>query len=274
MKHFLIFFSLTAFLGNPVFAALLPLGNPSTQHRNMADRDAKTTVSVEMFSLFMAVKDGASPEEIRAYWQDLNDFTARLQKKKTRYKSEKTFLKYLFYKVHRKYLKSYQHQTTFYSLFEDGTYDCVTGTALYAMLLDALDMSYTIQEMPYHVFLIVQLSQTKDSVMLESTDPHGFVTNHETMADAIDIFREASFRETPPQEENIPVFDYGFSIEEDINLKKLAGLNYFNQAVDHYNQQRIEKAMQYLRQAMVLYPAKRMEAFQSLILQTAQKGSY
>lgn len=270
MKHFLILFSLIAFLGNDVFAALLPSeDHPSVQHHNMDSRDTRTVVSVEIFSLFMAVKNGASPEEIRAYWQDLNEFTALLQKKKSKYKSEKAFLKYLFYKVHRKYLKKYQHQTTFYNLFEDGNYDCVTGTALYAMLLDALDMSYTIQEMPYHVFLIVQLSGSKDSVMLESTDPHGFVTNPETMADAIDIFRE-----TPSQEENISVFDYGFSIEEDISLKKLAGLNYFNQAVDHYNQQRIEKAMQYLRQAMVLYPAKRMEAFQSLIFQTAQKGSY
>lgn len=268
MKHFFNYLIITAFSMNVVMAVALPSNDPS-DHENQS-KDTHASVSVEMFSLFMAVQSNLPSNEVKAYWNELNEFTALLEKKKTKYRSEQAFLKYLFYKVHRQYLKKYRHHTTFYHLFEDGYYNCVTGTALYAILLDAFDLNYQIRETPYHVFLVVYSSDHTDSVLLESTDPHGFIDDSKDMANAINLYQETQAE----QEDPTSVYDYNFDIDESINLRKLAGLSYFNQAVDHYNQQQPHKAIQYLKQAIVLYPAKRMEAFQSLIFQTAQKANY
>ncbi len=262
MKYFFTYLVGIFFIISHAFAVVQPAKAPEQQ-------TFKPTVSVEMFSLFMAVQDTLPSDEVKAFWQEINGFTAALQQKKERYKNEEAFLKHLFYKVHRKYLKKYGGYTTFYDLFNDGSYDCVTGTALYALLLDALQWEYQIRETPYHVFLVVYLHEKQDSVLFEATDPHGFVTNQKSIEKAM-----ALYQQPPSQEVEEASFDYQFRIDERISLQKLAGLSYFNQAVDHYNHQRLPKAIQYLQQAMVLYPARRMEAFQSLLHQTAQKLSY
>lgn len=231
-------------------------------------KNSEATLSSEMFSLFMAVQSDLPSDKVKEYWNELNEFTALLDNKKSKYKNEQAFLRFFFYRVHRQYLRKYTDHTTLYDTFEKGKYNCVTGTALYAILLDAMGINYQIRETPYHVFLIAYSSDGADSVLLESTDPRGFITNTQDIAHAISLYQESRVE----QEDDTPAYEYSFDIDERIDLQELAGLSYFNQAVDHYNQQELQKAIQYLRQATVLYPTKRMEAFHSLIFQTARKA--
>ncbi len=282
MKYFFFNLIFSFFIVYTGFAAgSLAVNSP----KDTLQQDTQTGVSTEMFALLMAARENLPAAQVKAYWQDLNDFTAQMQKKQAKYKREEAFVKYLFYKVHRKYLKQYRHETNFFELFDKGSYNCVTGTALYALLLDALKLDYTIRETPYHIYMMVYLPQQNvspsgyctpdvstpdDSVLIETTDPQGFITDHKAMQEAI------KFYQTPPStsRSETPVYDYAFAIDERISLRQLAGLNYFNQAVARYNQQQLPEAKAYLEQAARLYPAKRMEALQTLIAQTAQKMSY
>lgn len=265
MKHFFNYLITILLLLSGVSTTVLSSDIPTGHHKK-----PEATLSVEMFSLFMGIERELPSDKVKEYWHELNEFTALLEKKKAKYKNEQAFLKYLFYKVHRQYLKNYKHHTTLFEVFEKGKYNCVTGTALYAMLLDAVHINYQIRETPYHVFLIVYSSNGTDSVLMESTDPHGFVADSEDIAKAIEFYQQPRDRQADPA----TVYDYDFEIDERIDLQKLAGLNYFNQAVDHYNEQQLQEAMQYLKQAAVLYPTKRMEAFHSLIFQTVRKAYY
>lgn len=263
MKHFFSYLIISLLLVSGVSTNVLSSDTPTDHHKK-----PEANLSVEMFSLFMGIERELPSDKIQEYWHELNKLTALLEKKKARYKNEEAFLKYLFHRVHRQYLKNYKHHTTLSDVFENGKYNCVTGTALYAMLLDAIQINYQIRETPYHVFLMVYSADGADSVLMESTDPHGFVTDSEDIAKAIDFYQQPRHR----QEDPATVYDYDFEIDERINLQKLAGLNYFNQAVDYYNEQQLQKAMQYLRQAAILYPTKRMDALHSLIFQTVQKA--
>lgn len=211
----------------------------------------------------MAVQNELPADRVKAHWQHFYDFSEELSAKKSRYKSDKAFVKYMFYKVHRKLLKEYSKYTNLFDLFETGVYNCATGTAVYGLLLDAFDIDYKIHETPYHVFLMVYTDNHKDSVLIESTDPQGFIDNKKEIAEALDAYRQ------PVDSVKSHTFDT-INIQEHINLRQLAGLNYFNQAISHYNHQQFSKALQYLDQANNLYPAERMDVFRAIIYQTAQ----
>ena len=157
-------------------------------------------------------------------------------------------------------MKRYQDHTTLYELLERGRYDCVTGTALYALLLEALQINYQVQELPYHVYLNIYLTNG-DTVLIESTDPQrGFVTRSSERQERLTQYA-ASLTADP----NTDAYQYDFTIQESIGLTELAGLSYFNEAVAYYNQQQFQQAITLLQQATQLYSSQRMEAFRSLV---------
>ncbi|NJM25665.1 MAG: hypothetical protein HC859_09415, partial [Bacteroidia bacterium] len=107
----------------------------------------------------------------------LTSYASELQKATPRFKTESRFLRYLFYKVHRTFLKQYRLSEPFNGLFNSGSYNCVSGTALYAFFLDQLGYAVRICETRYHIFLLTYLSDST-SVLFEATDPlDGFVEN-------------------------------------------------------------------------------------------------
>ena len=221
-------------------------------------------VSQEMFATLVQVEHAVEEAAIAHQLKTLNAFVAQLHRKQKSFRSEKRFLSHLFYKVHRKFLKRYTSHTTLYELMEQGSYDCVTGSALYAMLLDALGIPYQVHEFPYHVYLTVTTSEG-DTIMLESTDPqYGFVTSPTEQKKR---FAHYSQPTTSPDAEH---YQYDFTIRENISLTELAGLNYFNEAVEHYNNRDFQQATQLLRQADQLYASPRMKAFKNLIASLAQ----
>ncbi len=104
-------------------------------------------------------------------------------------------------------------------MVDKGEYDCVTGTIVYALILDKLNIEYEILEFPYHVLIVLNIDG-KD-IMLEATDPYyGFVTEEKDYLERIEFYKNQS-------QEN--------AFLRKIDLKQLAGLYYYNQAVEEYN---------------------------------------
>ena len=76
---------------------------------------------------------------------DFQVFLEKLRSKRNQMKSDPRFFNYLFYKTHRKFLKQYQIHSSVEDLLRHGTYDCVSGTALYALILHHLGIEYEIK---------------------------------------------------------------------------------------------------------------------------------
>ena len=218
----------------------------------------------QAFSALMRVHPKTAQANIDRQYDELNEFLAHLQKKQQRYRSEKRFLSYFFYKVHRKFLKQYRPHTTFLELLEQGSYDCVTGTALYALLLDALGISYQVNEFPFHVYLEV-ITTEADTFLIESTDPQGgWVTSPAEQK------QRFAFYSQPSEQKDDAYFQYDFTIAETISLSQLVGLSYFNEAVANYNQRNIQRAVRLLNQAERWYASPRTNSFRTLISTVAQ----
>ena len=224
--------------------------------------ERSSDLSKELLATLIRVEGEVDQQEIDQYHQQLTEFLSRLRRKQQKYKSERRFLSYFFYKVHRQFLKHYRAHTTLYDLMEKGDYDCVTGSALYALLLDGLGFTYQIHEFPYHVYLTVTTAD-QDTLLIESTDPlAGFVSDATEQKKRFDHYSQH------PQDANAG-YQYSFTIQENIGLVELAGLSYFNEAVAYYNHQEFQQALRWLRQAEHLYDSPRMEAFMRLVTNLA-----
>lgn len=220
----------------------------------------KAFIAKDAFILLMNVNPNVSSEEMVSIHEDLNDFIKKLRRKQERYRSEERLVRFIFYKIHNRYLKHYKQHTDFYEMMDKGYYDCITGTAFYALVLDALGIQYYIHELPYHVYMTVMVDDSQQKVLLESTDGMaGFVDEPKEIASRIDAYQQGG------EQDATDYYQYNFEINETISLHQLAGLNYYNEAVIYYNQQQLDQARNYLKKARALYPAARMEALQSLI---------
>lgn len=226
-----------------------------TPHLTVAEVAADgPRVSPALYSQFTEILPSSSPEDLQDKYSELNYFVQQLDHRLKKSASVKQFLRYLFYRVHRSHLKQYQSYATLNELLTDGKYDCVSGTALYALLLEALRIDFSIQETTYHVYLVVPLGD--DVAILESTDPtSGLVIGSDNVAQRLAQYRN--------EEVNPPL--YAAPIQARVGMSELLGLTHFNAAVNYYNQQQLEPARQHLQRAIRLYPADRMYALQTLI---------
>ncbi len=201
--------------------------------------------------------------------ESLEKFVQKLEFKKNSFKKESEFLQYAFNQTHRKFLKHYKQYCTFTELVDNGTYNCLTATALYALLLDHFKVDYKIVETNYHIFLLAKTDQ--GTVLLETTDPlNGFISNPNEVEKRITSYKQ---NELLMQTSNDKVlYTYNFNLFNVVDLDQMLGLMYYNLAIDAYNHQEIQSAITYLDQAILRYQSPRIDEFSTIILLTLQES--
>ncbi len=195
---------------------------------------------------------------------ELDDLVDKLMTKRDAYDNDDSFLEWAFYYVHRKKLGWYENYVSFSDIFIGKKYDCLTGTILYAYLLDRLEYKFSIYELDYHIFVVVHLPH--QNVLLEATDPlNGFVNDstmiHERMeqflADGNSIIDIKGVGEKKSD---------SHAVKETANLQTLAGLQYFNLAVKAFTENNYSDAHSNIIKAEQLYPSQRIKSVKELML--------
>ena len=198
-----------------------------------------------------------------AYRDEIEQLVLKL-KNKQRGKKNIALIEKAFYYTHRKNLDWYENYVTLSDLLQKGKYDCLTGTALYAIILTELGVEYSIYEFDFHVFLVAKVNE--DSVLLESTDPYyGFVKRSDEISEHIAQYLTG---DQSPENSKAPVgsnaSQYSSHINNRITLNELAGLQYFNLAINAFNQGQVELATSLLNKANLLYPSHRIKEIQKV----------
>lgn len=191
----------------------------------------------------------------------VQDFLERLKATQGSMRNEKEFLSYLFSKTHRKFLKSYADYVPFGETLRKGTYNCLTGTALYALLLDQLGIEFRIVETNYHIFLLAGSGDGK--VLMEATDPaNGFVTGDSRIEARIALYRKNIVERSGSSKH---YFKYSAEVFNDVDLDELLGLLHYNLSVVAYNKRDLPETIDHLSEAMPLYQSARIEEFARLV---------
>ncbi|SKC75311.1 hypothetical protein [Ohtaekwangia koreensis] len=193
---------------------------------------------------------------------ELLGFVDKLEAKKDGFKHDKAFLNYLFTKTHQRFLRNYTEYSSFNELLSKGYYNCLTATALYAILLDHFDVPYQIIETNYHIFLMAET--TDGQVLLETTDPaHGFTDSNNEIEKRISIYRKNAIQKTNKDKQ---YYHFSFDLYNDVNLDEMLGLLYYNHAIKAYNNRQWVNSISYLEKASTLYQSPRLEEFSRIIL--------
>ncbi|MGM0582384.1 MAG: hypothetical protein ACQETL_17020 [Bacteroidota bacterium] len=171
------------------------------------------------------------------------------------------FLEYLFYKTHQKLLKKYNKGTTFANLLENGSYDCVSASITYSILLKYFDIEHSIIETDYHVFIVAEMNNQE--YIFETTDPrNGFVSDAEEVKEFKTDFLPNINSAQLNQNESIGSFVYGQpnskTIYKEISLRQLSALQYFNQGLIAMHNKDYKLASRRLQQALNLYDSERI----------------
>jgi hypothetical protein len=193
---------------------------------------------------------------------DISDFTSKLEQKHSPGNTIK-FCKLLFNRTRQEFFRRYTQYATFSETLNKGKYNCLTGTALYALLLHHFDIDYTIIETNYHIFL---LANTDDGqVLFEATDPiDGFVTDAKQISQRIEIYKRNTPQGLP--EDGKRYYTFMTELYQPVTLRELQGLLHYNVSTEAYNNQNFSSAINHLDEALDLYNSPRIGEFTTVLM--------
>ena len=192
---------------------------------------------------------------------EVSNFIKKLERKGIQ-KNSAQFLRFLFTKTHQHFLRQYVEYASFSETLDKGKYDCLTGTALYALLLDHFDIEYKIIETNYHIFLLVSTAEGK--ILMEATDPlNGFVEKPKDIDNRINLYRQNKIQEASIGKK---YYRYNFNLFNQVNLDQIEGLLHYNLSIVAFNDQDLHASIQRLDRALNLYNSPRMVEFSNILL--------
>ncbi|NOS92831.1 MAG: hypothetical protein HOP30_12980, partial [Cyclobacteriaceae bacterium] len=215
-------------------------------------------------SILSALLETTAQSSKETIQKEMNGFILALQEKKNDTKNEVRFLRSLVNKSHRKFLKHYQAYAQFNQVFETGTYDCLSGTAFFSVVLDQLGYSYKIIETNYHIFLLVSTEQGE--VLLETTDRlAGLKTSAQEINQTLAIYKQNRLSASVAEAN---YYLYQTQLFREVDAIQLSGLLYFNQAVVAYNQQKWSLCANQLAKARKVYDNPRVEELSEILFKS------
>ena len=199
-----------------------------------------------------------------------DSFLKKLEKKQTSIKKEQDFVRYIFSKTHQLYLRKYEPYASFSDLFNSGSYNCLSGTILYATILTHFQIPFQVIETNYHIFLTVETEQGK--ILLEATDPvRGFVQSERDIEKRIAAYKENT---VTVSNSKLTYYQFNFELFKSVSMEQLRGLLYYNKAVDSFNRKRLEESIGFLLSANELYYSPRIDEFSMILLLAVQQTDW
>lgn len=192
------------------------------------------------------------------------EFLTELERKEGRWDDQKRFLYFIFVRTHRAFLREFDDKASFSQTLNFGKYNCLSGTALYALILDYFGYEFSITETNHHIFLTVN---TPDGpVLFEATDRlYGFVHRGKEVQAKLEKYKVS----TPGQNARRKVeYSFPFQLFDQVGLDEIVGLMHYNIAVEAYNKRDYALVVERLRLTTERYASPRVEAFSKLTIAT------
>ena len=212
---------------------------------------------VDYLALFITADTAGTEADYQRISDQLAAFIADERSSGIQSKSPKKQVKKLYADVHGEYLDKYEVKNEFTSVFVDGRYNCVSGSALFAHVFSALNIPYTIEEFPTHVMLIAY--PDGDQIAVETTDPADgtLVFTPKMKKEFADELRaQKMISETEYQEGPEAVFQKNYMINDQISFRELAGIQYSNNAIFQLEKNNFYDALNFALKSFKLYPSE------------------
>ncbi len=254
---------LAFFIAAPVFGQFF---NKEDFHSDLERKAFELLLAkkpIDPFLFFITSNEKNTLVDYQNFAIDMKALPMELHNEKFEKLNENKKLKKIFRKTQKEFFNSYSLYQNYDQLINEGVFNCITGTAFYALLFKEMGYDYRIYETPFHTFLEIDNSDNQ-KILIESTDPaFGFIDD----PDRIEL-RKKDYAYNG----DINGFqNYGSDKLEDveffmneITMQQLAGLQYYNLAVVKFNEGNYDSASKMLKKASYLYPSSRIILLQVL----------
>lgn len=208
--------------------------------------------------LLLAISPEMNDEKAKSIELKIKSFEEELKLKKFETKKEAKKIKMIFDLTHDSFLEKYEDIVNFEKIFSEKIFNCVSGSSLYALILQSFNIPYVIKESPTHVYIVVNPDHAH--IVLESTLPNiGFIDKSDHYVKGI-VDELVTLKQIKKEEvENNgyrKVYNAFFFSEETIPLKALASIQYSNEAIGLIEEEKYKEALNSIYKAQVLYESK------------------
>jgi hypothetical protein len=180
---------------------------------------------------------------------------AVLANRKLKYKKEEKFVEYSFYYIHKKLLKKYEQYVSISETMSNGTYDCVTASAVYALFLTELDIPFSVIETNYHMYILVY-PNTENEILLETTNPlSGFNSDMQNIA----LLKQQYLQDNKAKDANQATFNW--NINRALTGNEMIGVLLYNQSIKQFNLGDKSAAKQLAKEAIQYYNSSRINSY-------------
>jgi hypothetical protein len=216
----------------------------------------KDSLHYNFFESLFAIDSSMTNEKALKYKEIVLSALKDFPLKEDKEKKEKKRVKYIYDELHKRFFKKYNLDSYFTDIFNDGTYNCVTASALYAFAFGELKIPYHVKETPSHVFLVAYPDTYK--IYLETTVPgaYGFIVPKESEVEKIVdelVAYKLVTKEEVLEKGYMKFYEDYYYGKEFINKSALIGMQYYNKGLNHLNEVDYDKAINDLRKSEVFY---------------------
>ena len=230
------------------------------------------------FELFMISDSSCSEQKTVAAKKQFDAFISELKASKILKQSEEKLIRSLHKQVHERFLTRYRALVEFNEIFVSGEYNCVSSTALFALVLEALEIPYYVQEQPGHVLIMAYPNTSNITVEMTTVKNAFVIPPRKDINRAIANLLELQLV-TPKQVKamgDVAVYDLFFNVRSKITIDQLIGIQFFNHAITAVNSSKeTEKALSDICKAERFYDVYRTKIFKSeLLLDVVEKQDF
>jgi len=215
------------------------------------------STSLNNVDLFLAVTGKDNTEaKIR-----IDEFVSNLRTEKFEKLKMKKKLKVIYNSVHNSFLKKYVELSQFSSIFRYGEFNCVSSTALFALVLDRCDIPYSIMISSTHAYMIAD--PDGEGFLIETTQAEGglIAFDEKFQNDYVDYLYKNKLisEEEYMYNSSLNLFKKHFANDTRISISELAGIQYYNKGLVSLINDKNITAYNCFEKASILYPANNIK---------------
>lgn len=220
--------------------------------------DYNRTKDFNFFKLYLSIDKKVTNQSLNNYkWvfekklKDLNNLNSKKPKKQ---------IKSIYGIIHNQ-LDKYDNLALFSDIFENQTYQCVTSSMLYALYFDELNIPYSIEFIPGHVYLTAY--PETDKIQIQTTDPLKgvFTYNDQFKNNFVNHLKDGKRISTDEynNKSTDQLFQEYFLQSEKIDKKQLAGALYSNLGIKLLEKSDFLNAYRTYQKSYYLFPSDQTE---------------
>lgn len=231
--------------------------NSTSYEAEIINEYKKDSINYDFLASLSVIDSNTTKQSVEKFKETLNTLINNLPPEENSDRKEIKRIKKIYDIIHKSLFIKYEEIAYFPQIFEDGTYNCVTATAIYVYVFDKLKIPYIIKENPGHVFLIAY--PKKHKIILETTAPGSYGFSIPKDSDVEEVVEELIKLKLVTQQEvdNTGIgktymnYFYG---KESLDKSALVGMQYYNKGLTYYMNEDFKKAQINIQKSLTFYP--------------------